>query len=86
MKREFVFEAKATERRMSPEETAAKERDRLVQLEKLHVLRMHKADADDIENDDQESIRGRRKKVDEEPRMEMNNEEVDESKEEEIEA
>ncbi|CAI5721107.1 unnamed protein product [Peronospora destructor] len=52
--RELVYEAKAkaTERRMSPEETAAKERDRLAQLEKKRVLRMHGADADDIDSDD----------------------------------
>ncbi|CAH0486823.1 unnamed protein product [Peronospora farinosa] len=52
--RELVYEAKAkaTERRMSPEEAAAKERDRLAQLEKKRVLRMHGADTDDIDSDD----------------------------------
>ncbi|OWZ24060.1 Nucleolar protein [Phytophthora megakarya] len=52
--REFAFEAKAkaTERRMSPEEAAAKERDRLAELEKKRVARMHGADEDSDSDDD----------------------------------
>uniref|UniRef100_A0AAV1UTV1 Nucleolar protein 14 n=1 Tax=Peronospora matthiolae TaxID=2874970 RepID=A0AAV1UTV1_9STRA len=50
--REFAFEAKvkATERRMSPEEAAAKDRDRLKELEKKRVARMHGADGDDSDD------------------------------------
>eukprot|EP00644_Phytophthora_capsici_P009914 jgi/Phyca11/529155/estExt2_fgenesh1_pm.C_PHYCAscaffold_390039 len=56
--REFAFEAKAkaTERRMSPEEAAAKERDRLAELEKKRVARMHGAD-----DDRQEGKEGKKK-------------------------
>ncbi|CAI5737604.1 unnamed protein product [Hyaloperonospora brassicae] len=59
--REFAFEAKvkATERRLSPEEAAAKERDRLAALEKKRVARMHGADGDD--SDDGDAADGRRK-------------------------
>lgn len=51
---ELVFVSKAKERRMSPVEAAAKERDRLARLEKKRVLHMHGADADDIDSDDAE--------------------------------
>ncbi|UIZ25567.1 hypothetical protein KXD40_006103 [Peronospora effusa] len=50
--RELVFETKATERRMLSKETAAKERDRLYRLERERVLRMHRADVNDIDSDD----------------------------------
>uniref|UniRef100_M4C1W9 Nucleolar protein 14 n=1 Tax=Hyaloperonospora arabidopsidis (strain Emoy2) TaxID=559515 RepID=M4C1W9_HYAAE len=60
--REFAFEAKvkATERRMSPEEAAAKDRDRLKELEKKRVARMHGADVDD--SDDGGGERGGKRK------------------------
>ncbi|KAK1940987.1 putative nucleolar complex protein 14 [Phytophthora citrophthora] len=61
--REFAFEAKAkaTERRMSPEEAAAKERDRLAELEKKRVARMHGAD-DDSDSDDDGKRKGKKGK------------------------
>ncbi|KAG7387705.1 nucleolar complex protein 14 [Phytophthora pseudosyringae] len=62
--REFAFEAKAkaTERRMSPEEAAAKERDRLAELEKKRVARMHGADDDDGDSDDDGKRKGKKGK------------------------
>ncbi|CAH0488679.1 unnamed protein product [Peronospora farinosa] len=59
--RELVFETKATERRMLSKETAAKERDRLYRLEREHVLRMHRADVDDIDNSDDAGLRKSKK-------------------------
>uniref|UniRef100_K3W6F5 Nucleolar protein 14 n=1 Tax=Globisporangium ultimum (strain ATCC 200006 / CBS 805.95 / DAOM BR144) TaxID=431595 RepID=K3W6F5_GLOUD len=61
--REFAFEAKAkaTERRMSPEETAAKERDRLAELEKKRVARM-KGDDDDDSDDETTGKKGKKGK------------------------
>ncbi|GMF26175.1 unnamed protein product [Phytophthora lilii] len=61
--REFAFEAKAkaTERRMSPEEAAAKERDRLAELEKKRVARMHGAD-DDSDSEDEGTRKGKKGK------------------------
>ncbi|KAH7491301.1 Nucleolar protein 14 [Phytophthora ramorum] len=61
--REFAFEAKAkaTERRMSPEEAAAKEHDRLAELEKKRVARMHGAD-EDSDSDDDGKRKGRKGK------------------------
>ncbi|KAG6616381.1 Nucleolar protein [Phytophthora cinnamomi] len=62
--REFAFEAKAkaTERRMSPEEAAAKERDRLAALEKKRVARMHGADEDDSDSEDEGKRKGKKGK------------------------
>ncbi|RLN46436.1 hypothetical protein BBJ28_00008403 [Nothophytophthora sp. Chile5] len=62
--REFAFEAKAkaTERRMSPEEAATKEHDRLAELEKKRVARMHGADEDDSDSDDDGKRKGRKGK------------------------
>ncbi|CAH0488778.1 unnamed protein product [Peronospora farinosa] len=76
-KRRGTFsEAKATERRMLPKEAAAKERDCHAQFEKECVLRMHGADADDI---DKEKAEGDAEDGDD-------NEELDESEEGESEA
>ncbi|CAI5701784.1 unnamed protein product [Peronospora effusa] len=74
--RKLFFEAKATERRMLPKEAAAKERDCHAQFEKERVLRMHGADADDI---DKEKAEGDAEDGDD-------NEELDESEEGESEA
>ncbi|ETL99681.1 hypothetical protein L917_03495 [Phytophthora nicotianae] len=62
--REFAFEAKAkaTERRMSPEEAAAKERDRLAELEKKRVARMNGADDDSDSDDDGKRKKGKKNK------------------------
>ncbi|KUF76096.1 nucleolar complex protein 14 [Phytophthora nicotianae] len=62
--REFAFEAKAkaTERRMSPEEAAAKERDRLAELEKKRVARMNGADDDSDSDDDRKRKKGKKNK------------------------
>ncbi|GMF44902.1 unnamed protein product [Phytophthora fragariaefolia] len=61
--REFAFEAKAkaTERRMSPEEAAAKERDRLAALEKKRVARMNGAD-DDSDSEEGGKRKGKKAK------------------------
>ncbi|POM78999.1 Nucleolar protein [Phytophthora palmivora] len=74
--REFAFEAKAkaTERRMSPEEAAAKERDRLAELEKNRVARMHGADEDDSDSDDdgkRKGKKGKKKKKEKTPQLIM---------------
>jgi nucleolar protein 14 len=72
--REFAFEAKAkaTERRMSPEEAAAKERDRLAELEKKRVARMHGADDDDSDSEDDGKRKGKKgKKKDKTPQIIM---------------
>ncbi|KAI9919443.1 hypothetical protein PsorP6_017668 [Peronosclerospora sorghi] len=60
--REFAFEAKAkaTERRMSPEEVAAKERDRLAKLEMKRVARMHGTE-EESESESGNSTRKRKK-------------------------
>ncbi|RLN53446.1 hypothetical protein BBJ29_007029 [Phytophthora kernoviae] len=62
--RELAFEAKAkaTERRMSPEEAATKERDRLAELEKKRMARMHGADDDDSDSDDGGKRKGKKGK------------------------
>ncbi|KAG7399595.1 nucleolar complex protein 14 [Phytophthora boehmeriae] len=62
--REFAFEAKAkaTERRMSPEEAAKREHDRLAELEKKRVARMHGADDDDSDSDDGGKRKGKKGK------------------------
>lgn len=59
--RELAFEAKAkaTERRLSPEEAAKKEHDRLAELEKKRVARMNGEDADDS---DEEGAGGKKSK------------------------
>lgn len=64
--REFAFEAKAkaTERRMSPEELAQRERDRLAELEKKRVARMKGDDADDSDSEDGGKKRGKKGKKD----------------------
>ncbi|TYZ66247.1 hypothetical protein PybrP1_009924 [[Pythium] brassicae (nom. inval.)] len=60
--REFAFEAKAkaTERRLSPEEFAQRERDRLAELEKKRVARMA-GDDDDSDSDDSDSGGGKKR-------------------------
>ncbi|EEY63085.1 nucleolar protein, putative [Phytophthora infestans T30-4] len=62
--REFAFEAKAkaTERRMSPEEAAAKERDRLAELEKKRVARMNGADEESDSDSDGKRKKGKKSK------------------------
>ncbi|CEG47068.1 nucleolar protein [Plasmopara halstedii] len=62
--REFAFEAraKASERRISPEEAAAKERDRLAELEKKRVGRMN--GVDDTSHD-KKRTKGKQKKMNE---------------------
>ncbi|KAG2786440.1 hypothetical protein PC129_g1564 [Phytophthora cactorum] len=72
--REFAFEAKAkaTERRMSPEEAAAKERDRLAELEKKRVARMNGADDDSDSDDDGKRKKGKKgKKKEKTPQLIM---------------
>lgn len=63
--REFAFEAKAkaTERRMSPEEAATKEHDRLAELERKRVARMNGEDPDEDE-DDHKGKKGKKGKKD----------------------
>ncbi|KAE9035710.1 hypothetical protein PR003_g8606 [Phytophthora rubi] len=69
--REFAFEAKAkaTERRMSPEEAATKERDRLAALEKKRVARMHGADEDDSDSEGEGKHKGKKKSKDKTPKL-----------------
>lgn len=61
--REFAFEAKAkaTERRLSPEEAAQRERDRLAELEKKRVARMAGDDDDSDDSDSGGKKRGKKK-------------------------
>lgn len=63
--REFAFEAKAkaTERRLSPEEAAKKEHDRLEELERKRIARMKGEDEDDSDSgDDGDKKKGKKGK------------------------